>query len=209
MNQFYETRRIFAESVPSHVPQSYESWISVPDEYKAAVLYVDFFDQVTMAWFRLKTPAAVEEECVSEVMFYLQKNVDKIVADKKRFTPAYIYRICYNCIYCKSVDPYSGQTAKTSWHNNTCSNLVSVGDDVLDLFDTVPSDITTNIGLEREEEHDVFTALVDAESDPETKIVLAEIIDNKRKTKRISDERRTEILSHLRDNFKSFYEMYA
>lgn len=208
MNQFYETRRIFASSVPEHVPQSYESWITVPDDYKAAVLYVDFFDQITMAWYRLKTPAAVEEECVSEVLLYLQKNVEKIAQDKKRFTPAYIYRICYNCIYCKSVDPYSGQTAKNSWHNNTCSNLVSVGDDVLDLFDTVPSEISVANGVEAEEGSSVFNTLISEQTDPETKIILAEILDNKRRSKKVSDERRTQILLNLRETFSSFYEMY-
>ena len=208
MNQFYETKRILSASVPTHVPQSYESWVELPDDYKAAVLYVDFFDQITMAWYRLRTPAAIEEDCVSEVLLYLQKNVEKIVSDKKRFSPAYIYRISYNCIYCKSVDPYSGQTAKTSWCNNTCSNLVSVGDDVLDLFDTVKGGDDIAESLEGELRDKVFWDKVNDEVDPEVKIFLSEVLDKRRRSKKLSDERREEICEHLREEFESFYKMY-
>lgn len=136
-NCFYQTRAMFRNYLNYEKPLSYEEWLSVDDDNKAAVLYVQFFEQITLAWYKLKTKAAIEEECVSEVLMYLVKNVPIIKENPSRFKPAYIYKVAYNCIYCKSMDPYNGQTAKTSWYNNTTSQYVQSGDDIIDIFDTI------------------------------------------------------------------------
>lgn len=134
---FYQTRAMFRNYLNYEKPLSYQEWLSVDDDDKAAVLYVQFFEQITLAWYKLKTKAAIEEECVSEVLMYLVKNVPIIKENSSRFKPSYIYRVAYNCIYCKSMDPYNGQTAKTSWYNNTTSQYVQSGDDIIDIFDTI------------------------------------------------------------------------
>ena len=137
---FYATRAMFRNYINYEKPLSYEEWLSVDDDDKAAVLYVQFFEQITLAWYKLKTKAAIEEECVSEVLMYLVKNVPIIKENPSRFKPSYIYKVAYNCIYCKSMDPYNGQTAKTSWYNNTTSQYVQSGDDIIDIFDTISDD---------------------------------------------------------------------
>lgn len=134
---FYATKSMFRNYINYERPLSYEEWLSVDDDKKAAVLYVQFFEQISLAWYKLKTKAAIEEECVSEVLMYLVKNVPIIKDNPSRFKPSYIYKVAYNCIYCKSMDPYKGQTAKTSWYNNTTSQYVQSGDDIVDLFDTI------------------------------------------------------------------------
>lgn len=202
-NEFFATRNMIRDVVSVEKPLSYESWLAIADEYKAAALYLIFFDQILLAWYRLRTPAAIEEECVSEVLLYLNKNVDKIREDKKRFTPAYIYRVCYNCIYCKSVDPYSGQTSKTSWFNNTCSNIVHVGEDVLDLFDTIVVEADIIEERIKAANRDLFWKLIE-DSDKDTATVINEILENKKPSKRLSPDKRAAIMEGLRKKFAGF-----
>ena len=104
-NDFYVTRDLFREYVRYTNPLSYSEWCNIPDDNKAAVLYLQFFDQITLAWYKMKSVYSVEADGVGEVLQYLQKNVDKIRNDEKRFTPAYIYKVCSNCLYCLCRDP--------------------------------------------------------------------------------------------------------
>ena len=73
-NQFLVTRNIIRDVVSIEKSLSYESWLAIADEYKAAALYLIFFDQIMLAWYRLRTPAAIEDECVSEVLLYLNES---------------------------------------------------------------------------------------------------------------------------------------
>lgn len=133
---FYATFKMFRSYLGYQGPLSYELWNALPQESKAAGLFVQFFDTISLAWYKLKTPAAVEEDCVSEVIQYLIKNVSKIEDDEKRYSPKYIYKVAYNSIYCKSVDPFNGQTCETSWFTNNISPyIVSDNGDELSLFD--------------------------------------------------------------------------
>ena len=199
VSQFYTTRNLFQEACGCNDSLSYDDWMTLPDDYKAAALYIVFFDQVTLAWVRLRTPAAVEEDCVSEVLVYLQKNVDKIKDSPERFTPAYIYRVCYNCIYCKSVDPYSGQTASTSWYNNTCSNIMNGPEDSFDLFDLTESRDSTGY-LESEVEHTTEAAWFweKVKAIPNGMEVAEELLGGKKNPK-IGKQARTLALSQIRD----------
>jgi len=139
MSQFRVTRNLYMEYVHDFTfPLSYESWLNADDNYKAVLLFVNFFDQIELAWYkeRYSYGPALEEDAVSEVNQYLMKNVAKIVEDPKRFTPSYIYRVAANCISClgfPQVDQYRNKLE--------VSNEV-IGDDgnIVNLYDLEPSE---------------------------------------------------------------------
>lgn len=98
---FYETRNLFIQYTQFVKPLTFDQWKLVPQDHKAAVLFVQFFDQVCMAWNKYnKLEMVPAEDGVSTVLQYLEKNVAKILDEPARFTPAYIYRVAYNCMSC-------------------------------------------------------------------------------------------------------------
>lgn len=197
---FYATRSMFRTYINYKRPLSYKEWLSVDDDKKAAVLYVQFFEQISLAWYKLKTKAAIEEECVSEVLMYLIKNVPIIKEDGSKFSPSYIYKVCYNCIYCKSIDPYKGQTAKSSWYNNTCSQYIKSGEDELDLFDTVASNEDIDEVLAREHFWDTIESMGE-----DTVKLVEQIINSGRLPSRIG-KHRAEIIESLKVALVSYKE---
>lgn len=100
LNAFFETRNLFISYTSYVKPLSFEQWKAVPEDQKAAVLFVQFFEQICMAYNKANKTVINAEDAVSIVLQYLEKNVKKILDQPNRFTPAYIYRISYNCIYC-------------------------------------------------------------------------------------------------------------
>ena len=89
-NQFKETKTMFENTIPVNFPISYEVWISLKDDIKAAALYVNFYDQITLAWQKAKSDFTSDEDGVSTLMQYLIKNVPIIVNDEKKYKPSYI-----------------------------------------------------------------------------------------------------------------------
>lgn len=136
-NAFSETRNLFIIHTGYTKPLTYEQWESTHDDDKAAVLFVQFYEQITLAWYKTKSFFALEEDGVSTVLQYLVKNVPVILKNPKRFSASYIYKVAYNCLYCishdikRDIDRYENET----------SNIVMSGDTELDLFDTVSNKI--------------------------------------------------------------------
>lgn len=137
---FHATKKMFMNYLGWVHPLSFDEWVHKPEEDKAAWLFVQYFDQIALAWYKLRTPAAIEEDCLEECLQYLIKNVSVLEEHPSRFNPKYIYRVVWNAIYCRSVDPYNGQTAASSWFNNTCSAYVPTEDGEVCLFDLTCSD---------------------------------------------------------------------
>lgn len=98
--QFYETYKCLASQLNYHDRNmSYRSWIRKSEDLKSSYLFVNFYDAVSNAWRRKSTFTFIDEaEAVSLVLQYLQKNVAKIESDSKRYTPSYIYTVCFNCM---------------------------------------------------------------------------------------------------------------
>lgn len=133
---FATTRELFANAVGYTRPLSYDEWMETPTDCKAAVLFCQFYEQITLAWYKLASVYSVEADGVSEAIQYIIKNVDRIEQDPKRFSPSYMYKVMYNCLYCLCRDP---NRYKAAYQNET-SNIVSCGDDTeFDLFDTATS----------------------------------------------------------------------
>lgn len=136
-NAFVETKNMFRTATGYTAPLTFDQWNALPNDYKAAVLFVQFFDQITLAWYKVKSFYTEDEDGVSTILQYLQKNVPVIEEDSKRFTPTYIYRVAFNCLYCICHDI---QRDKERWEKEMSNVIYSASGDELDLFDTVAQD---------------------------------------------------------------------
>ena len=135
MGAFYETKICFTEAIGYTRPLSWEEWMKIRSDHKAAALFVQFYADIYGAWNKTKSFYTLEEDGVSTMMQYLQKNVSLIENCENKFRPAYIYKVAFNCLYCICHDI---KRDRERWENET-SNITSCGEDELDLFDTVVS----------------------------------------------------------------------
>lgn len=136
---FYATCIMFRDYIGYTEPLSFEEWSSLDDDKKAAALFVQFFEQITLAWHKVKSFYTLEEDGVSTMMQYLLKNVPVIEDKPSRFSAAYIYRVAYNCLYCICHDIKVDRDR----YEKEMSNIQTCGDnndDEIDLFNTVVTD---------------------------------------------------------------------
>ena len=131
MGAFHDTKIFFSEVINYKKQLSYDEWMMLNPEYKAAALFVNYFPAIFGAWEKCKSFYTPEEDGVSTMMQYLQKNVPILEETPAKYTPQYIYRVAYNCLYCICHDIKS---TRRIWENET-SNIVGYGEDELDLFD--------------------------------------------------------------------------
>lgn len=175
-SDFYVTREMFANYIQYTAPLSYEEWLNTADDLKAAVLYCQFFDQITLAWYKIKTSYSTEADGVAEVLQYLQKNVEFIKNDAKRFTPAYIYRIVSNCLICLCTD-VNNRYRRVFDHE--CSNIQMSSDGEFDIYDISPdTDHTIENDLESSESNRLWDII--ESRGRKTVIVVAELIGEDR-----------------------------
>lgn len=170
MSEFRDTRNLYLSAIPSEFqfPLTYEAWLNADDEYKAVLLFVNFFNEIELAWYKERYSYVLEVDAVETVIEYLIKNVEKIKAEPKRFTPGYIYRVASNCIYCL----HEPQVA-IDRNNLEVSNEVSVGDDVVNLFDLAPSeDDTYEVKQAKEAIWDIIDRM-----DPKARKVINQLIN--------------------------------
>lgn len=135
-SEFYKTYNVYREYVGYKSELTYRQWMRLDDKYKAAVLYCQFFDEITLAWYKVNTEWSNQCDGVSIINQYLIKNVDKIKEDRKKFDPRYIYKVAYNCLYCLCIDPSKNKERFETETSETFSN----GDDECSWFDIVGSD---------------------------------------------------------------------
>lgn len=216
--QFYQTKVRFREFSNYERPLTYEEWMAAPDECKAAILYVQFYDQITLAWMKTKSVYTDINDGVSEILQYLNKNVEKIKNDSKRFTPRYIYRVAWNCLSCLSWnDPVLNIRCRT--YQNECSNIIGYGEDELNLFDTIVEDDDV-----RDSRFDVSgnlaylqnaTQLWDIIDDmgQKAKYVVANLLGEKSYTpselKSVNEEESAKIIEELRVRLAKFVEVFG
>lgn len=121
-SQFKQTRDLFAQFTGISGSISYEDWATKPEDMKAAILFVNFFDQITLAWYKEQGEHTYEEDAVDEAVHICSKlcgrsvkqvrdikdkegnilGVDLSKTDcgcainKNTFTPAYIFNAMRN-----------------------------------------------------------------------------------------------------------------
>ena len=171
-NEFTTTRNLFAEYTNYTKPLSYDEWLETADDCKVAVLFCQFFDQITLAWYKLKSVYSLESDGVSEVLMYLNKNVPMIVADEARFDPKYIYKVSYNCLFCLCRD----MNLKKKAYENEVSNIVASGEDELDLFNTV-FDIDSCEDFDVDDERERFWRIVESRGS-DAIVVVAQLLND-------------------------------
>jgi len=139
--QFIQTRNMFRDYLSGYPKNpTFEEWNQAPEQDKAALLYVTFYQEITLAWHNAMTSFGIvyvtQEDGVSTVLQYLMKNVEKISEDEARYSPKYIYRVCYNCIL------NLWKTRGTDMQRSTAeiSNEYTEGDVIVNLWDLVPSE---------------------------------------------------------------------
>ena len=141
MFQLRQTRDLFAEAIGLSNDAgslAFETWRALKDEYKTAALYVNFYPSIYAAtvkakgWFPMDTDEAVET-----IIQYLTKNTPIIEANPKKYTPQYINKVTYNCVYCICHDRLIDKQRREL----EVSPEVEVDGDVLSLFDTVVEDV--------------------------------------------------------------------
>jgi hypothetical protein len=156
--QFIQTRNLFREYLVGYPKElTFTDWLNADDDDKAALLYVNFYSAITLAWYNAVVSRSIvyidQEDGVSTVLQYLMKNVDKIRKDSNRFNSEYIYRVAYNCI--------GGLVAthQKAKQRDLCeiSNEYTDGDVVVDLWNLIPS---IDNDPETEEVREVIWAII-------------------------------------------------
>lgn len=203
MNQFIETRSMFENTLCVDFPLSYEGWLAVRDDLKAAALYVQFYNQITLAWKFAKSDFTSDEDGISTVMQYLIKNVPIIKADSKKYTERYMYRVAYNCMGClRRVQRESDR------YNLTTSNYAVNSEGIeLDLFSTMIGedadilDTLLNNACENE-----FYMIVET-LDDDSKRVIESLLGGRVLGKRLKSKQ-NEIIEVLKTKFDGFRNTY-
>lgn len=215
-DQFKECFNRFQSHVNYTEPMSWSQWVSIHDTDKmVSVLYCQFYNEITLAWYKARADFVPDEDGLSCVLQYLLKNVPIIEACEAKFTPAYIYRVAYNCMDClryvqRDINRYNTET----------TNVVLYEGEELDLCDLAPHHDVT---YEEQEDKNAFWAII-AEMGPEAEKVVNYLINGeslRRVPKRsqcygidpltdvsVSESRKNEIMEELRTRLAGFKSIY-
>lgn len=179
-NEFIETRKLFQTvfQYDRTKPLSFDQWLKIPDDQKSAVLYLQFYDQITLAWDKTKSFYTLTADGVSTVLQYLEKNVPIIKANPKKFNERYIYRVAYNCLYCICHDLIYPRLAyehevpeEISGHSDDGSRF-SYYDLISDRNDDIEKQIAD---IEADRQLQIFWDAV--EKDEDTTMVIEKFLD--------------------------------
>lgn len=155
-SEFYKTYLLYREYIGYKKELSYSRWRRLPERFKAAALFVQFYEQITLAWYKCKTDWSIEEEGVETINQYLLKNVRKIEEDPKRFRPAYIYTVAWNCLYCLCIDPTKN---KDRYYNETSESFAVNSDDEISWFDLLGEYENIEENKQQQDLRDFFDSL--------------------------------------------------
>ena len=141
---FISTKQMFREYLVGYsFPLTYETWVEADEEDKAALLYVNFYNQITLSYANVvskyNADYIIAEDAVSNILGVLIKN-SNILSEKKdgskRFTPGYFYSVCWGCIFSMV---RSIATQKRNEHELSNELSDDDGDVLVNLFDLSPA----------------------------------------------------------------------
>ena len=216
-NQFKETYNLFRGYINYSEEYLYDEWLNSPEEHKVAILYCQFYKEITLAWNKVVSVYSQDTDGVDEVVQYLMKNVDKIKNDSKRFRPQYIYTVAYNCLYCLCRD----LNKKKKTYENECSNIAQHNDEELDFFDTVEACKETSVeGHISDNEKERFWSLIE-DMGQDTVIVVSKLLNDpmnwsktgkakftKKDYDKITEDRFQEIVASLKHVLAEFNDLF-
>ena len=193
---FQDTLTMFRNSLGYTRPLSYEEWRELPHSKKAAVLFVQFYNEITLAWYKANTLNFIDsEDGVSTELQYLEKNVPILETRPERFTSQYIYRVSYNCLYCICHD----KKCDKDRYAFEMSNIVNYDGKDLDLFDTVASGLSTEESIERSEFQDEFWGIISSMGPKAEKVIRYLCSNNKADLNKLSKKSPIYDIDALRD----------
>ena len=215
-DQFKEALNRFRQIAGYTRPMTWEEWTALSDtDTMTAALYCQFYDQITLAWYKARADFVADEDGLSCVLQYLIKNVPLIQAEEAKFTPAYIYRVAYNCMDCLR---YIQRDINRS--NTETTNVVVFDGEELDLCDLVPHE---DISYEASQDKAAFWSII-ASMGPEAEKVVNFLVNGeslRRVSKRVktrdddpladvsvSEARMNEIIDELKVRLAGFKAIY-
>ena len=205
---FLATKQLFSNYIGYVRPYTFSEWAALPEEYRVAALYVQFYPEIYRAWNKAKRSYFTDEHTgVETVIQYLTKNANKILHDPKRFSSSYLYKVAYNCLASLTRnDSYIGPA--TYRHMHECSNILPCSDSKdgeIDLFDTVPCTIDIDIIIDSEQVEDKRQELWALISTMpfDVRCFVRSLIGEKT-TKQFTPERCKELIEILRESLKDY-----
>lgn len=217
MSQFYTTYSLFYNYLNLEFPITYDQWIALDESDRAPALYVNFHKEVSLAWYKNRFSYVEEEDAVSTVLQYLVKNTEKIIEDPRRFSGAYIYKVCANCIFClhqvKSVADaakYNVANEVTDDYNDTSVNLydlVPYEDDPIEVVQAKEAiwDIISKMGPKAEK---VANHLITGDSLRRTSKRSGEYAKDRLRDVQVDSKEYTTILASLREQLMPYVELF-
>lgn len=164
---FHDTRNLFIEYTGYTKPLSFEDWQKEPDDLKAAILFVQFYNEICLAWDKADPlDFGDDSEGVSTILQYLRKNISttqyflkddptkKASAEYRRLNPEGYIAVEERKIESDSSKFSSRYIYRVAYNcfycicghdrkrdkdimNNETSSIVMHDGEELDLFDTV------------------------------------------------------------------------
>lgn len=203
-HEFKEAKERYESAIGKKAPITFEEWFTLPDSHKAAALFINFYNQITLAWTKAKADFTEDEDGLSTVMQYLMKNVPIIEANPNKYSETYIYRVAYNCMGClrrNKTDVARCKECVSEWHSkDSCYG----GSDESSYFDFIGMDeLADKLHLAADILYDLY-----GELDRDEKAVINNILKGTRLTKK-SKERESEIYTTLRYAFRRFAADFA
>lgn len=203
-HEFKEAKERYESAIGKKAPITFEEWFTLPDSHKAAALFINFYNQITLAWTKAKADFTEDEDGLSTVMQYLMKNVPIIETNPNKYSETYIYRVAYNCMGClrrSKTDVARYKECVSEWHSkDSCYG----GSDESSYFDFIGMDeLADKLHLAADILYDLY-----GELDRDEKAVINNILKGTRLTKK-SKERESEIYATLRYAFRRFAADFA
>lgn len=197
MNTFYETKKLFTDYIQYTKPLSYVQWLALNDDHKAAALYVQFFNEIILAWNKVKSYDGDDDEAVETVLQYLIKNTEIIKKNPDRFKASYIYRVAYNCLYCICHDRKCDKERRE--FEISAIQCDSQGDE----FNLLDSFIRDSDSVEYEIDKHLFWAIIE-DLDVDSKTLVDNIIKNGTLPTDLSAENK-KVVAELRIKFANLF----
>ena len=206
-HEFKEAKERYESAIGKKAPITFDEWFSLPDSHKAAALFINFYNQITLAWTKAKADFTEDEDGLSIVMQYLMKNVPIIESNPNRYSKGYIYKIAMNCMCClrrvKSEISRSKECVSEWYTNNSCCGDTGTTDEA-SYFDCIGmGELADKLHLAADILYDLY-----GELDKDEKSVINNILRGSKLTKR-SKERESEIYTTLRYAFRRFAADFA
>lgn len=192
----YETRNFYRNSLQIFQPLTFKQWNELDRNIKAAGLFLNFFDQIVLAWEKANTIDFINcEDGVEVINQYLEKNVSIIESKPDRFSPSYIYTVAFNCMYCICHDR---KCDKDRLENETPRYVSKDGKDV-DLLDFVKGDNDNFTEVESSSIEREFWALIEDDGLEAEKVMRYLLTQNEADLKKLTKRNKNYEKDPLRD----------